>query len=52
MLGFWWGLTLLLSPDLVTILGGFVLVGALRFLRESPRQYVEFVAVLGWWPPW
>ena len=46
ILGFWWGLTLLLSPNLVTILGGFVLVGALRFLRESPRQYVEFVAVL------
>ncbi len=47
VLGFWWGFTLLLSPNLLTILGGFVLVGALRFLRESPRQYVQFVVVLG-----
>jgi hypothetical protein len=45
--GFWWGLTLLLSPNFLTILGGFVLVGALRFLRESPRRYCQFVAVLG-----
>jgi hypothetical protein len=28
-------------------MGVFVLVGALRFLRESPRQYVQFVVVLG-----
>ena len=47
VLGFWWGLTLLLSPNLLTVLGGFVLVGALRFLKERPRQYVQFVAVLG-----
>jgi hypothetical protein len=47
VLGFWWGLTLLLSPALASILGSFILVGALRFLRESPRQYVQFVAVLG-----
>jgi hypothetical protein len=47
VLGFWWGLTLLLSPSSITVLGGFVLVGALRFFRESPRQYVQFVAVLG-----
>ena len=47
VVGFWWGLTLLLAPNLITVLGGFVLVGALRFLRESPRQYVQFVAVLG-----
>jgi hypothetical protein len=46
VLGIWWGLTLLVSPPLITILGSFVLVGALRFLRESPRQYVRFVAVL------
>ena len=47
VLGFWWGLTLLTSPNLLTILGAFVMVGALRFLGESPRQYVLFVAVLG-----
>ena len=47
VMGFWWGLALLLSPQLATILGGFVLVGGLRFLRESPRQYVQFIAVLG-----
>lgn len=47
VLGFWWGVALLLSPNLIAILGGFVLVGALRFLRESPRQYIQFVAVLG-----
>ena len=47
ILGFWWGLTLLLSPALIAVLGGFVLVGALRFLRESPRRYVQFVAVVG-----
>jgi hypothetical protein len=47
VLGFWWGLTLLLSPAVVTILGCFVLVGALRFLSESPREYIRFVAVLG-----
>jgi hypothetical protein len=47
VLGFWWGLTLLLAPGFIAILGGFVLVGALRFLRESPRQYVQFVGVLG-----
>jgi hypothetical protein len=47
VLGFSWGLTLLTSPNLLTILGGFVLVGSLRFLRESPRRYVQFVAVLG-----
>jgi hypothetical protein len=47
VLGFWWGLTLLLSPPLLTVLGCFVLVGALRFLRESPGEYVRFVAVLG-----
>jgi hypothetical protein len=46
-LGFWWGLTLLLSPALASVLGSFILVGAVRFLRESPRQYVQFVAVLG-----
>jgi hypothetical protein len=47
VLGFLWGLTLLLSPALASVLGSFILVGALRFLRESPRQYVQFVAVLG-----
>jgi hypothetical protein len=47
VLGLWWGLAVLLSPALTSILGAFVLVGALRFLRESPRQYVQFVAVLG-----
>jgi hypothetical protein len=47
VLGFWWGLALLLSPALASVLGSFILVGALRFLRESPRRYVEFVAVLG-----
>jgi hypothetical protein len=47
ILGVWWGLALLLSPALASILGTFVLVGALRFLKESPRQYVRFVAVLG-----
>ena len=47
VLGFWWGLALLLSPALASILGSFILVGALRFLRESPRQYIQFVAVLG-----
>ena len=47
MLGFWWGLTLLLSPALASILGVFILVGALRFLRVAPRQYIQFVAVLG-----
>jgi hypothetical protein len=47
ILGLWWGLTLLLSPNLITVLGGFVLVGALGFLKERPRQYVQFVAVLG-----
>lgn len=47
VLGFWWGLTLLLSPPVITILGSLVLVGGLRFLRESPWQYVRFVAVLG-----
>ena len=36
-----------MSPPLVTILVCFVLVGGLRFLRESPRQYVQFVGVLG-----
>ena len=46
VMGFWWGLALLLSPNLTTILACFLLVGALRFLRESPRQYVQFVAVL------
>src|SRR5262245_9834982 len=47
LLGFWWGLALLLSPALASVLGSFILVGALRFLRLSPRQYVQFVAVLG-----
>ena len=47
VLGFWWGLTLLLSPAMASVLGAFILVGALRFLRESPRRYVQFVAVLG-----
>ena len=47
VLGFWWGLALLLSPALASVLGSFILVGALRFLRQSPRQYVQFVAVLG-----
>ena len=47
MLGLWWGLTLLLSPNFLTILGGFVLVGALRFLREAPVRYVQFLAVMG-----
>ena len=47
VLGFWWGLALLLSPALASVLGSFILVGSLRFLRESPRRYVEFVAVLG-----
>jgi hypothetical protein len=47
VLGFWWGLALLLSPALASVLGSFILVGALRFLRESPRRYVEFVAVTG-----
>jgi len=47
VLGFWCGLALLLSPALVSILGGFLVVGGLRFLRESPRQYVQFVALLG-----
>jgi hypothetical protein len=47
VLGFWWGLALLLSPALSSILGAFILVGALRFLRESPRRYISFVAILG-----
>lgn len=47
VLGFWWGVTLLLSPNFLTILGAFILVGALRFLRQAPRQYLQFVAVLG-----
>ena len=47
VLGFWCGFALLLSPALASIMGVFVLVGALRFLRESPRQYVQFVVVLG-----
>jgi hypothetical protein len=38
---------LLVSPNLLTVLGGFVVFGALRFFRESPRQYIRFVAVLG-----
>jgi hypothetical protein len=45
-MGFWWGLALLLSPQLAPILGGFILVGCVRFLRESPRQYIRFVAAL------
>ena len=47
VLGFWWGLALLLSPALASILGCFILVGAIRFMRESPRQYIQFAAVLG-----
>ncbi len=47
VLGFWSGLAVLLSPALASILGSFILVGAIRFLRESPRRYVQFVAVLG-----
>jgi hypothetical protein len=47
ILGFWCGLALLLSPALATIIGTFILVGALRFLKESPRRYVQFAAVLG-----
>ncbi|MEO8593008.1 MAG: hypothetical protein ABI759_06790 [Candidatus Solibacter sp.] len=47
LLGLWWGLTLLLSPNFLTILGGFVLLGALRFLREAPVRYLQFLAVLG-----
>jgi len=47
IMGIWWGLTLLLSPALASVLGTFVLVGALRFLREAPRRYIQFVAVLG-----
>lgn len=45
--GLCWGFALLLSPALASILGIFVLLGALRFLREAPRQYIQFVAVLG-----
>ena len=47
LLGVCCGLSVLLSPATASILGTFILVGALRFLRESPRQYVRFVAVLG-----
>jgi hypothetical protein len=36
-----------LSPALTSILGTFILVGAIRFLRESPRRYIQFAAVLG-----
>jgi hypothetical protein len=46
VLGFWSGLAVLLSPAIASILGSFMLVGAIRFLRESPRRYVQFVAVL------
>ena len=41
------GVALLLSPALASVLGSFILVGALGFLRPSPRQYIQFVAVLG-----
>jgi hypothetical protein len=47
VLGFWWGVTLLMSPNLLAMLGAFVLVGALGFVRTSPLGYVRFVAVLG-----
>jgi len=47
VLGVWSGLAVLLSPAMVSILAAFVLVGAFRFLKVSPRQYVRFVAVLG-----
>ena len=45
-LGLWWGLMLLLSPNFLSILGGFVLAGVLRFWREAPVRYVQFLAVV------
>jgi hypothetical protein len=47
LLGLWWGLTLLLSPNFLTILGGFVMFGVLRFWREAPLRYVQFLVVMG-----
>jgi hypothetical protein len=45
--GVLWGLALLLSPAVASALGAFLLVGALRFLRTAPWQYMRFGAVLG-----
>jgi len=45
--GVLWGLALLLSPALASVLGAFLIVGALRFLRTAPRQFIQFGAVLG-----
>jgi len=46
VLGFWWGLILLLMPNLLTVLLGFLAVGGLRFLHREPRRYLAWSAVL------
>jgi hypothetical protein len=46
VLGICWGLMLLLMPNLLTILLGFLAVGALRFLPPSPRRYVAWSATV------
>jgi hypothetical protein len=45
--GFLWGLALLLTPAMATILAGFLLLQAFRFLRRAPVQYIKWAAVLG-----
>jgi hypothetical protein len=45
--GFLWGLALLLTPAIATILAGFLLLQALRFLRREPVRYLQWAAILG-----
>jgi hypothetical protein len=45
--GFLWGLALLLTPAIATILAGFLLLQALRFLRREPVQHLQWAVVLG-----
>lgn len=45
-LGLWWGLLLLLMPNLLPVLLGFLIVGAMRFLRQEPRRYLGWSVVL------
>ena len=47
LLGVAWGAALLMTPSFLTVLGGFLLAGALVYLKRAPFEYLRFAAALG-----